>query len=598
MITLKINSNNGFLNLKDLPHNCIFNKVITGCGGTTIALTNNENYIIAVPTTELIVNKTNRTDSGTSTVNGKDVFGLFGLFTDKVKKELADYIKNNSIIKILCTYDKLPYLIDFIKPEEHRLLIDEYHTFLKAYSYRSKAIDGVLNNFKKFKSFCFMSATPIQAEFKPNCLEGIEEIVAEWLDTERLFVKLEQTNKPYIKVANIINAYKTDGYITINGKKSYEAFFFLNSVTHIAAILKHCDLKDNEVKIVCADNEKNRNTLNGYTISNSRNENKKFTFITSKSFEGADYFSETGICIVVSNASNNNTLLGIDTDIPQIAGRIRTKTNPFRNMLIHVYSNTKLNLDVSYQEMKERTNKLLKSANEIAETFNNLSSNAKDLASKLAINNAYMSYDEENKCYIVNDLLPKLELYNYQLNQAIYNNGIALTKAYNKNNIRTTEVEFEDLTDTIKKASNKISFKEAFLKYAELTKKLYFSLEETEHITKIHPLIVPAYHKLGEEKVKALRYTQTKIKDALMALDSDKDNDNKIARILKDKIGIGFNSCNDIIRHLTEIYSMLGITEKVKSTAIGKWYDVEPTTKRIDGKVTKGYNVFRAKFLF
>lgn len=42
MKTLSINSSNGYLNLSDLPYNCIFNKVVTGCGGTTIVLFNNE----------------------------------------------------------------------------------------------------------------------------------------------------------------------------------------------------------------------------------------------------------------------------------------------------------------------------------------------------------------------------------------------------------------------------------------------------------------------------------------------------------------------------------------------------------------------------
>lgn len=34
MEKLQINSSDGFLHLRDLPHNCIFNKVVTGCGGT------------------------------------------------------------------------------------------------------------------------------------------------------------------------------------------------------------------------------------------------------------------------------------------------------------------------------------------------------------------------------------------------------------------------------------------------------------------------------------------------------------------------------------------------------------------------------------
>ena len=49
MKKLEIQEHNGFLDLEDLPHNCIFNKVVTGCGGTTIALKNGENYVIAVP---------------------------------------------------------------------------------------------------------------------------------------------------------------------------------------------------------------------------------------------------------------------------------------------------------------------------------------------------------------------------------------------------------------------------------------------------------------------------------------------------------------------------------------------------------------------
>lgn len=89
MIELKINSNNGFLNLEDLPHNCIFNKVITGCGGTTIVLFNDESYVIAVPTTELIINKTGKNEAGVSTIQFGDkiktVFGLFGSFTNSVK---------------------------------------------------------------------------------------------------------------------------------------------------------------------------------------------------------------------------------------------------------------------------------------------------------------------------------------------------------------------------------------------------------------------------------------------------------------------------------------------------------------------------------
>lgn len=163
-----------------------------------------------------------------------------------------------------------------------------------------------------------MSATPIQPLFKPSCLEDVDDVIAEWENKEELKakVKLLQTNKPYTMAANIINKYLTNGYVTVNGIKSYEAFFFINSVTDIVEILEHCHLSNDEVRIICAYNEKNESKLNGYKISSSLSENKRFNFITSKSFEGADYHSDTGLCFVVSSSSNKHTLASIDCDIP------------------------------------------------------------------------------------------------------------------------------------------------------------------------------------------------------------------------------------------------------------------------------------------
>lgn len=604
MIKLKINSNNGFLNLDDLPHNCIFNKVVTGCGGTTIVLFNDEFYVIAVPTTELIINKTGKSEAGVSTIQFgnkiKTVFGLFGSFTNSVKSQLKKYLAGEGIKKIICTYDKLPKLDEFLNPTDYRLLVDEYHSLLKAYSYRDKAIDGVINSFRKYKSYCFMSATPIQAEFKPRSMEDIEEVVADWDEVDQLFVRLEKTNKPYVKAANIIKAYKTDGFIEINGFKSYEAFFFINSVTDIASILQHCELTNDEVKIVCADNESNRTKLAGYTISNSRSENKKFTFITSKSFEGADYFSDSAMCFIVSSPTNTHTLAGIDTDIPQIAGRIRTKTNPFRNMLVHIFNTTRLNLDVTYEEMVERTNKEIAETEATVNLFNNADELAKNHLRRVTlnrINDFYMSYDSKTDTFSVNDLLPKLELYNYHLNQVIYNKGLSLVKAYNQNGMITTDVFYERIDETMTKAGKKISFKDAFLRYAELVHNMVMTTE-VDSLTKIQPLIVPAYHRLGIDKVKKLRYIKSAVEDALSNLDADKNRDTKIAMILSKKIGIGFNKSADIISYITEAYNTVGCTDKVKASNIDRWFECEPTSKRIDGKVAKGYIIYRPKMIF
>ena len=43
-----------------LPVNCLFDKGITGCGGTELALRNGKNTIIAVPYVALVDNKTSQ----------------------------------------------------------------------------------------------------------------------------------------------------------------------------------------------------------------------------------------------------------------------------------------------------------------------------------------------------------------------------------------------------------------------------------------------------------------------------------------------------------------------------------------------------------
>lgn len=108
-----------YRNFPDLPHNCIFNKGITGCGGTTIALFNDEPYIVAVPTTELIINKTGLDSAGAATITSPDgkeqtVFGLFGIFSYQVKKQLKEYLSGSGVKKILCTYDKVAKLSEYL----------------------------------------------------------------------------------------------------------------------------------------------------------------------------------------------------------------------------------------------------------------------------------------------------------------------------------------------------------------------------------------------------------------------------------------------------------------------------------------------------
>ena len=218
MITLDIQEKDGFLIMEDFPENCVFNKVKTGCGATTIALTNDENYIIVVPTTDLVINKCYPTKdkdgkdlvwkkseivSGVSPLN-VDLFGLYGRFTLSTKTKLKKFLNKEGVKKIICTYDKVEKIMPFINPDEYKILVDEYHDLFKQYLFRHKAVNGVLDHYNKFKSYCFLSATPIPNFVKPQIFKDMKEYIANWKTVDKITIYPYKSGKAYETAANII----------------------------------------------------------------------------------------------------------------------------------------------------------------------------------------------------------------------------------------------------------------------------------------------------------------------------------------------------------------------------------------------------------
>ena len=599
MKKLEIQEHDGFLDLEDLPHNCIFNKVVTGCGGTTIALKNGENYVIVVPTTELIENKCYppKDENGNSIVwkaeNRKaglspvrNLFGLYGTFTPTLKKRLKEYLSKEGTKKIMCTYDKIPSLVSLIIPKEYRLLVDEYHNLLKIYSYRKEAVEGVLEHFNEFKSYCFMSATPIAMDFKPDALKDVEEYIADWKHIEPLTILPYKTNRAYMLTANLIKAYQREGYIKKDELKSYEAYFFINSVTEIKKILEYTHLTNDDCRIICADEDKNRRTLGEYQISSSTDAPKKFNFITSKSFEGVDFYSETGICYVVSNIHNEHTLLSVDMDIPQIAGRIRNTNNPFRNLVVHIFNTRPKDYYENYGKAKKEIEKELEYAKERATAYNRLSIGAKKQQKSDLGKSSFLKYDEKNDEFIVNDMAAKVVLYNYRLMNSIYRSQKDLVVEYERAGILHSKVEWVQLDDNfIKPVCKKPTFLETFILYADM--KYCLDIEAKQSIEKEYPFIRDALCKLGVEQVKKLRSMKA-VKVALEAL--KKENicaDSDIGQRLKTLLTIGAFMPSKELKAIAQQFGMK------KPMDLKEWVELEAGTQRIEGKPTRGYLIKR-----
>lgn len=251
--------------------------------------------------------------------------------------------------------------------------------------------------------------------------------------------------------------------------------------------------------------------------------------------------------------------------------------------------------------MKNKTDLAIKTAYDTVKYFNKAPQAIKDnLRNKIKkdLNSLYMKYDKVNDEFIINDILPKLELYNFEINQVIYKNGLSIAKGYADNNINAFRTDYVTVDDTI--STKKLSFKDAFLKYVNLAKSHpqapgLIILEQQQ------PLVKLAYEKLGVEKVKKLKYIQKHIDAALKSLDKDKATEQKLALLMVRLIPV---TTTITVAHANELmekaYFQLGLTSrKIKSTDLQKWFDCsKPYTKRLYGIPTKVIDIYRSKIIF
>ena len=334
--------------MKTLPAG-ILNKKETGCGATTVVLENGENVIIACPTRQLIINKVDQYPSQ------RCPYKLFAVQKGVGLNHIENYIKEcqgKQPIKIMVTYDSFPRVYAVMKQQaiECKIVVDEYQEILDAYIYRNAAIRNLLNELKDISNVTYLSATPIPYKWKPSELDGLPEYEIEWKNSIKIMPNRIKTDHPFTIVANIIKNHKMGHPFEINGQKVKEFFFFVNSVTAINGIIKASNLTPDEVKIICGKTEMNKLKLGQFKFEDARGANKTFTFCTKTVFYGADFYSDAGLAIIVSDGFAKSTLLDISTDIVQITGRIRTKENPFKNIILHIYNTGMCESKTEYEE--------------------------------------------------------------------------------------------------------------------------------------------------------------------------------------------------------------------------------------------------------
>lgn len=585
----------------EIPSNCVFNKVATGCGGTTLEIENrNRNSIITVPLAEMIDNKANQYPNDRT----PEGFRLLGVKEGVYKADIVNYLKENKIHKIIVTYDSLPKVIEAIEElnqqplNEYFLLIDEVHYIMNNYTLRKDAVRRLLETYKRFDRWCFMTATPNEDEFTLEELKDVPVEVAK-MPMEKIRIHNVKTVQVEATTRKLIRAYL--------GKSLANAHIFVNSVEFIASMIKACGLTDENCKAVWSKGNKSyKDSIQGISRSAVGDPAKKINFYTSTCFEGSDISDPEGQYIIVSDGKKAHTLNDISTSLRQIMGRVRD--TKYRNTAIHILNTTKYSGCRTYDEYKMRAEMLRESAERMVEAFNGVHKDS--WFSEEVLNEKYIT--RVNGVHKLDVNLIMYDLMKYKLAMETYSTVAIVQTEQSKAGIQGAS--FEDSlepSDLIKmEKGSGVKFAESFEEYANIQEELYpvgkivfrtiptITEERLKILEDTYPFLKEAYTTLGADEVRRLKYNQTNIKKALI-VKSDLNHVNKIAQLLSGSIKVGnWYSIDQCTKIIEKTYKQCGIPKTPKAVDMDRYYGIEPRLKRIDGRVTSGYDFVMERYSF
>jgi hypothetical protein len=555
-----------------LPHG-IVNKTKTDVGGTYVAANCRSNYIIVCPFRDLV-------DSIAADEN--NTYDIFKCYGGVRENQFNKYMKDHQTYKIAVTYDSLPKLLRWMdgKTGGWKILVDEYHIILEDMDFREKAINELLYNVQKFQHYTFLSATPMNEDYEIPFFKNLPHYTVEWNGLQKIEVKRFKATKVVAGLTKVIDVFRREGLrlTDINGevRQVEQLFIFLNSVTSIQQIVSTLELDNSEVKICCADRQRNRLLLGKYEIETVSTPNKRINFFTKKCFQGCNLFSNNGLVIVASDGYRQNTLVDVATTMEQIAGRIRVNENfqnVFRHVLVHIFTTNKKIM--SDEEFWGLMNEKEIEAEELLSSQENMTvEQSKAWIRHMNLENTLVS--ERNGRLVYNEQKKQSFIFKHNLRKE-YKDGVNMRMQFVKS--KKFVPENQQLIDDFDIVMNKtltISYEQLLKDYLDHPYEQY----EVEY-----PEFKDFRLYLTETEMNSLRWNKEKMVQAVQ----DKKKLQQVFRAIYKK---GEFLSNKALKKLLSVqFQKVGIKLTPKATLILQCsiYKVDNTSEYIDGKKVNGY---------
>ena len=576
----------------DLPSRTYLNKQTTGCGATYLSITNDIDYVIAVPYIRLIENKLEK--------HSDIIIPVYGDIKNQTIDGLYKKAKAKGLpIKLMVTYEGIPRLFsfDWFNPKDFKLLVDEAHDLCNFGLFRRGAVNYILDNYKLFKDYVFVTATPNKEQFIPKKLAGIEFMSLNWADAKKTNISVQKVTK------------NGNDYIVetcrqyLDGEIDGSAHIFYNSVKEIVSVVKSImalpNYKKDSIKIVCSDsdfNKRNINKVDSGLFHKSLSSTKIINFYTSCVFEGCDIEDEFGRTYIVVNSNRTSSKVCMTTLVPQICGRVRNSVY-INDVKMLVCGNIDC-LDYTRDEWLSVVVDNLLKAKSAVDTYNHakhLPNNQKILNTlrNSATIDPYLILTDD-KDIIINQCAMQSEMQRYDIIHAQYYTISQSTVAVEDNveSLYKTNIvddAFQPLGGVYKSVVNKIGDYKVMMK--QYIKAINENDQDTIDFIDLHvPICKRHLSVLSQDRMHTLRYRKKDVEIEYDYLVRKQGDFYKILNKMNLKSGDYITGADFVIR-LTDVYRKLGIDTKVTTRMIHQYYNVKDKFLVIDGKNTRGYKI-------
>ena len=247
MIEYCYNANYASEVMKDLPTHAYIDKTTCGVGMTSVAIEENCNTLLLVPTKLLVENKANQYPSSRCPYY---VQGVMGDVDDYTIQNYFNQCQRRQPAKYICTYDSFARMLPFAQMDNVRIVVDESdkvfaQSHLKSDS--SMEIDVLNYMLKELEPLqdrvTMISSTPVPVDYFQGTygewIMGLDQYKFTWTTSMTVTPMMCKRRMPTDALKKEVIQPIAAGKNAVVGDRTFrKAIIFLNSVNSICKTIK------------------------------------------------------------------------------------------------------------------------------------------------------------------------------------------------------------------------------------------------------------------------------------------------------------------------------------------------------------------------